>query len=165
MIPDKSGTLRGDRRTCGVVISRTLRPASQEALLDSRPSYSTEVPMRRIGLAGVRALSLTFAPLVGCTENRKSTEQKSEAAIEHLTVVMGVVDSSGGSAAAPSLGAMVMGKRSGIETALIFLVGLSGLAILWVVLFSGWIERFADLMAQRSERRREKALTEPTLDG
>ena len=33
-----------------------------------------------------------------------------------------------------------MGKRSGIETALIFLVGLSGLAILWVVLFSGWID-------------------------
>ena len=50
-----------------------------------------------------------------------------------------------------------MGERSGIETALIFLVGLSGLAILSVVLFSGWIERFADLMAQRSERRREKA--------
>jgi hypothetical protein len=70
-----------------------------------------------------------------------------------------------GSAAAPSLGAMVMGEPSGIETALIFLVGLSGLAILLAVLFSGWIERFADLMAQRSERRREKVRTKPTLDG
>ena len=57
-----------------------------------------------------------------------------------------------------------MGERTGIEIALISLVGLSGLAILLVVIFSGWIERLADLMAQRSERRREKALTEPTLD-
>jgi hypothetical protein len=95
-------------------------------------------------------------------------EQKSEAAIEHPSrwLLSGVrLTHRAGSAAAPSLGAMVMGERSGIETALIFLVGLSGLAILSVVLFSGWIERFADLMAQRSERRREKALTEPTLDG
>ena len=61
-----------------------------------------------------------------------------------------------------------MGGLSGIETALIFLVGLSGLAIGLVVLFSRldwWIEYCADLMAQRSERRRKKALTRPSLEG
>jgi len=61
-----------------------------------------------------------------------------------------------------------MGRLSGIETALIFLVSLSGLAIGLVVLFSRldwWIEDFADLMVQRSERRRKKAPTKPRLEG
>jgi hypothetical protein len=52
--------------------------------------------------------------------------------------------------------------------ALILLVGLSGLAIGLVVLFSSldwWIEYFADSMVQRSERRRKKALTKPSLEG
>ena len=51
-------------------------------------------------------------------------EQKSEAAIEHPSrwLLSGVrLTHRAGSAAAPSLGAMVMGERSGIETALIFL--------------------------------------------
>ena len=68
----------------------------------------------------------------------------------------------------PELGGMVMGGLSGIETALILLVGLSGLAIGLVVLFSSldwWIEYFADSMVQRSERRRKKALTKPSLEG
>jgi hypothetical protein len=63
---------------------------------------------------------------------------------------------------------MVMGGLSGIETALILLVGLSGLAIGLVVLFSSldwWIEYCADSMVQRSERRRKKALTKPSLEG
>jgi len=37
-----------------------------------------------------------------------------------------------------------------------------------VVLFSSldwWIEHFADLMVRRSERRRKKALTRPSLEG
>ena len=61
-----------------------------------------------------------------------------------------------------------MGGLSGIETALILLVGLSGLAIGLVVLFSSldwWIEYFADSMVHRSERRRKKALTKPSLEG
>jgi hypothetical protein len=48
---------------------------------------------------------------------------------------------------------MVMGGLSGIETALIFLVGLSGLVIGLVVLFSRldwWIEYFADLMVNEA---------------
>ena len=60
----------------------------------------------------------------------------------------------------PELGGMVM--------ALILLVGLSGLAIGLMVLFSRvdwWIEYFADSMVQRSERRRRKALTKPSLEG
>jgi hypothetical protein len=63
---------------------------------------------------------------------------------------------------------MVMGGPSGIETAMILLVGLSGLAIGLVVLFSSldwWIEYFPDSMVQRSERRRKKALTKPSLEG
>jgi len=54
-----------------------------------------------------------------------------------------------------------MGGLSGIETALVLLVGLSGLAIGLVVLFSSldwWIEYFADSMVQRSERRRHRYL-------
>jgi hypothetical protein len=61
-----------------------------------------------------------------------------------------------------------MGDLGRLETALIFLVSLTGLAIGLFVLFSRldwWIERFADLMVQRNARRREKALTKPTLDG
>ena len=61
-----------------------------------------------------------------------------------------------------------MGGLSGIETALIFVVGLGGLVIGLVVLFSSldwWIEHFADLMVQRSARRRKKALTKASLDG
>jgi hypothetical protein len=57
---------------------------------------------------------------------------------------------------------------SSTETALLSLLGLGGLLVGLVVFFSRldwWIERFADLMVQRSERRREKALTKPGLDG
>ena len=60
-----------------------------------------------------------------------------------------------------------VGLSSG-ETALLCLVGLGGLLIGLIVFFSRldwWIERFADLIVQRSERRREKALTKPGLDG
>ena len=54
------------------------------------------------------------------------------------------------------------------ETALLSLLSLGGLLIGLIVFFSRldwWIERFADLIVQRSERRREKALTKPSLDG
>jgi len=54
------------------------------------------------------------------------------------------------------------------ETALLSLLRLGGLLIGLAVLFSRldwWIERFADLIVQRSGRRREKALTKPSLDG
>jgi len=69
------------------------------------------------------------------------------------------------------LGGKVMGGPVGLsggETALLCLLGLGGFLIGLVVLFSRldwWIERFADLMVQRRERRREKALTKPGLDG
>jgi len=57
---------------------------------------------------------------------------------------------------------------SGTETALLSLLSLGGLLIGLVLLFrklDWWIERFADQIVQRSERRREKALTKPSLDG
>jgi hypothetical protein len=66
---------------------------------------------------------------------------------------------------------MVMGGQVGLSstaTALLSLLSLGGLLIGLVVFFSRldwWIERFADLIVQRSERRREKALTKPSLDG
>jgi hypothetical protein len=66
---------------------------------------------------------------------------------------------------------MVMGGLVGLSstaTALLSLLSLGGLLIGLVVFFSRldwWIERFADLIVQRSERRREKALTKPSLDG
>ena len=59
-------------------------------------------------------------------------------------------------------------EPGGTVMALILLVGLSGLAIGLMVLFSRvdwWIEYFADSMVQRSERRRRKALTKPSLEG
>jgi hypothetical protein len=61
-----------------------------------------------------------------------------------------------------------MGELGRLETALIFLVSLGGLLIGLIVLFrrlDWWIERFADLLMQRSERWREKALTKPSLEG
>ena len=61
----------------------------------------------------------------------------------------------------------LVGLGSG-ATALLSLLSLGGLLIGLVVFFSRldwWIERFADLIVQRSERRREKALTKPSLDG
>lgn len=60
-----------------------------------------------------------------------------------------------------------MGELGWPETALLFLISLSGLAIGLFVLISGldrWTDRFADLMVRRSERRREKERTKPTLD-
>jgi hypothetical protein len=63
---------------------------------------------------------------------------------------------------------MVMGGLSSTATALLSLLSLGGLLIGLVVFFSRldwWIERFADLIVQRSERRRETALTKPSLDG
>jgi hypothetical protein len=66
---------------------------------------------------------------------------------------------------------MVMGGLVGLSstaTALLSLLSLGGLLIGLVVFFrrlDWWIERFADLIVQRSERRREKALTKPSLDG
>jgi hypothetical protein len=64
---------------------------------------------------------------------------------------------------------MVMGGLVGLSsTVTALLLSLGGLLIGLVVLFSRldwWIERFADLIVQRSERRRETALTKPSLDG
>ena len=57
---------------------------------------------------------------------------------------------------------------SSTATALLSLLSLGGLLIGLVVFFSRldwWIERFADLIMQRSERRHEKTLTKPSLDG
>ena len=62
-----------------------------------------------------------------------------------------------------------MGGLVGLSsTATALLLSLGGLLIGLVVFFSRldwWIERFADLIVQRSERRRETALTKPSLDG
>ena len=61
-----------------------------------------------------------------------------------------------------------MGGLSSTATALLSLLSLGGLLIGLVVFFSRldwWIERFADLIVQRSQRRRETALTKPSLDG
>jgi hypothetical protein len=66
---------------------------------------------------------------------------------------------------------MVMGglvELSSTATALLSLLSLGGLLIGLGVFLSRldwWIERFADLIVQRSERRRETALTKPSLDG
>jgi hypothetical protein len=43
-------------------IAGTLDPSNPRGLLDSRQPSSTEVPMRRIGLAVILAVSLTLAP-------------------------------------------------------------------------------------------------------
>jgi hypothetical protein len=61
-----------------------------------------------------------------------------------------------------------MGELGWPETAPLFLISLSGLAIGLFVLIKGldrWTDRFADLMVRRSERRRAKEMTKPTLDG
>jgi hypothetical protein len=57
-----------------------------------------------------------------------------------------------------------MGELSSTETIPLFLLSFSGLLIGFFVLLrrlDRWIERLADLIVQRGERRREKALTKP----
>jgi putative tryptophan/tyrosine transport system substrate-binding protein len=58
--------------TCGAVISRTLEPARHEfGLLDSPQPSSTEVPMRRIGLAVILTASLALALAVEAQQTGK----------------------------------------------------------------------------------------------